>query len=62
MARTSPGQFIRQVRQEIGRVTWPTRKEATMSTMVVVVMVMLAAGFFFMVDQFFAWVVKMVLG
>ena len=62
MARTSPGAFIRQVRQEAAKVTWPTRKETGVSTAMVFVMVTLAALFFFVVDQALAWVVRVVLG
>ena len=62
MARTTPGAFIRQVRQEAATVTWPTRKETGVSTAMVFVMVALAAMFFFVVDQALAWVVRIVLG
>ena len=62
MARTTPGAFIRQVRQEAAKVTWPTRKETGVSTAMVFVMVALAALFFFVVDQGLAWVVRVVLG
>ena len=62
MARTTPGAFIRQVRQEAAKVTWPTRKETVVSTAMVFVMVALAALFFFFVDQVLAWVVRAVLG
>ncbi len=62
MARTSPGAFIRQVRQEAAKVTWPTRKETGVSTAMVFVMVALAATFFFVVDQALAWIVRVVLG
>jgi preprotein translocase subunit SecE len=62
MARTTPGAFIRQVRQEAAKVTWPTRKETGVSTAMVFVMVALAAMFFFVVDQALAWVVRIVLG
>ena len=62
MARTTPGAFIRQVRQEAAKVTWPSRKETGVSTAMVFVMVTLAALFFFVVDQALAWVVRVVLG
>lgn len=62
MAKTSPGQFVRQVRQEVAKVTWPTRKEATISTIMVFVMAVLAALFFLVVDQLLAWGVKLVFG
>ncbi|WP_019647180.1 preprotein translocase subunit SecE [Novispirillum itersonii] len=62
MAKTNPGQFVRQVRQEVAKVTWPTRKEATISTIMVFVMVVVAALFFLLVDQVLAWGVKLVFG
>ena len=62
MAKTSPAQFIQQVRQEAAKVTWPTRKETMISTGLVFLMVFLAAIFFFVVDQFMAWGVRMIFG
>ena len=51
MAKTSPVLLMRQVRQEARRVTWPDRKETSVSTAMVLVMVTLASTFFFVVDQ-----------
>ena len=62
MAKTSPAQFIRQVRQETAKVTWPTRKETAVTTMMVFIMVALAAVFFLIVDQVFSYIVGLVLG
>lgn len=62
MAKTNPGQFVRQVRQEVAKVTWPTRKEATVSTIMVFVMVVVAALFFLLVDQILASGVKLLFG
>ncbi len=62
MAKIAPGQFFRQVRQEVKRVTWPSRKETGVSTAMVFVMVVLASVFFLLVDQFFAWAVKLIFG
>jgi preprotein translocase subunit SecE len=62
MAKINPGQFFRQVRQEVAKVTWPSRKETTISTAMVFVMVVLASIFFLLVDQFFAWAVKLIFG
>ncbi len=45
----------------MSRVTWPTRKETTVSTAMVFVFVIMAAVFFFFVDFFLARVVKLVL-
>ena len=62
MAKTSPAQFIQEVRRETAKVTWPTRKESGISTVMVFIMVILAATFFFLVDQILAAGVKAVLG
>ena len=62
MARTSPGEFVRQIRQETSKVTWPTRKEAGVTTAMVFIMVALAAVFFFLVDQVLSLGVRLVLG
>jgi preprotein translocase subunit SecE len=62
MARTSPAQFVREVRQELAKVTWPSRRELVITTASVFVMVILAALFFFAVDQVISWVVQLILG
>ncbi|MBV8650253.1 MAG: preprotein translocase subunit SecE [Alphaproteobacteria bacterium] len=62
MAKTSPIEFFRQVRQEVSRVTWPTRKETGVTTLMVFIMVFVAALFFFTVDQIMANAVRFVLG
>jgi preprotein translocase subunit SecE len=62
MAKTSPAQFIREVRQEANKVTWPTRKETGITTAMVFLMVVLAALFFFFVDTIVAKLVQLVLG
>ena len=50
--KISPIQFFRQVKQEIKKVTWPTRKEVVRTSIMVVVLVAIASAFFFFVDQF----------
>lgn len=62
MAKTSPGQFVREVRQETSKVTWPSRKEATISTVMVVIMVIIASLFFLAVDQVLSLGVRAILG
>jgi preprotein translocase subunit SecE len=62
MANTSPLEFLRQVRQEVARVTWPTRKETTITTAMVLAMVFVTALFFFLVDQVLAHGVRLILG
>jgi preprotein translocase subunit SecE len=61
MARTSPLQFARQVRQEVSKVVTPSRKETMVTTLMVVIMTVLAALFFFLVDTVFAQIVKLLL-
>ena len=46
-----PAKFVREVRAEVARVTWPSRKETMVTTGLVFAMVALAAMFFFLVDQ-----------
>ena len=50
MARTNPLQFIQQVRAETAKVTWPSRREVGLTTLMVMVMASLFATFFFLVD------------
>ena len=62
MAKVSIQQFAKQVRQEALKVTWPSRKETVVSTVMVMAMVVLAAIFFFLVDQVLSFAVRMVFG
>lgn len=62
MAKISPIQFFRQVKQEVKKVTWPTKKEVTQTSIMVIVLVAIAATFFMIVDQFFGWIVKLIFG
>jgi preprotein translocase subunit SecE len=62
MARTSPIEFFSQVRQEMRKVTWPTRKETTITTAMVFLMVILAAIFFLLVDLVLSFGVRQILG
>ena len=61
MAKINPGQFIREVRQETSKVTWPTRKEIMITTGMVFIMVFLAAIFFLLVDQILSTGVRWIL-
>ena len=47
----NPAKFVREVRAEVARVTWPGRKETLVTTGLVFLMVSIAAIFFFVVDQ-----------
>jgi len=61
VARTSPGEFIRQVRAETAKVHWPTRKETVSTAIMVIIMTMLLAFFFFGVDAVFSTIVQFLL-
>ena len=58
MAKVSPGEFIRQVRVETGKVHWPTRKETVATGIMVVIMTSVLAIFFAGTDGFFNFVVR----
>ena len=62
MAKTNPAQFVRQVRQEINRITWATKRETTLASMSVFVMALIASVFFFLVDLLLSNIVQMLLG
>ena len=50
MAKTNPLQFIQQVRSEVAKVVWPTRREVFLTTVMVFIMATLTAIFFALVD------------
>ncbi len=50
MARTNPLQFIQQVRAETAKITWPSRRETMLTTVMVMIMATLFGTFFFLVD------------
>jgi len=53
--------FLRDVRVEMGKVTWPTRKDLAQSTLVVLVAVAIAAAYTFVLDEVFSQIVDVVL-
>ena len=61
MAKTTPGEFIRQVRSETAKVSWPTRRETITTAIMVLIMTTLLAIFFFGIDSFFGAIVKYLL-
>jgi preprotein translocase subunit SecE len=58
MSRTNPLTFLQQVRAETAKVSWPTRREVTVSTIMVLVLSTLTAVLFFLVD----WAIRSGLG
>ena len=62
MARTNPFEFLQQVRTEVSKVTWPSRRETIITTIMVVIMSIIAALFFLGVDWVLGTVVQLILG
>ena len=62
MAKLNPIAFMQEVRQEVAKVTWPTRKEVWITTLMVLIMVAFASIFFLLVDQTLSKLVRLVLG
>ncbi|MEZ5775759.1 MAG: preprotein translocase subunit SecE [Hyphomicrobiaceae bacterium] len=62
MASTSPLEFMRQVRAEVAKVTWPTRRETMITTVMVMIMVLFAALFFLATDQVMSRLVSVIIG
>jgi preprotein translocase subunit SecE len=61
MAAPNPLKFIQEVRQETSKVTWPTRNETLVSSVMVLIMVALASFFFLAADQLISWLVQLML-
>ena len=61
MSKTSPAQFVRQVRQELKRITWATKRETLFATISVFIMVVIASLFFFFVDLILSSIVEFIL-
>lgn len=62
MAKLDPAGFIRDVRQEVSRVTWPTRKETLITTGLVLALSALAAVFFLLVDKLIQLAMSLLFG
>ena len=61
MAKTNPAQFVRQVRQEINRITWASRRETMFASLSVFVMALIASIFLLLVDLMLSNIVQYLL-
>ncbi|MGY6709562.1 MAG: preprotein translocase subunit SecE [Rhizobiaceae bacterium] len=59
---SNPFVFLQQVRTETSKVTWPSRRETLISSIMVLIFACIAAIFFFLSDQIISWVVEFILG
>ncbi|MDX2112941.1 MAG: preprotein translocase subunit SecE [Alphaproteobacteria bacterium] len=62
MAEFNPAKFIREVRLEANKVTWPTRRETTISTLMVLALATVAAIFFVLADMLISASVRFIIG
>jgi preprotein translocase subunit SecE len=62
MAKVSPLKFLQEVRSETQKVTWPTRRETAITTLMVFIMAAIAGVFFLVADQVIRFAVTLVLG
>ena len=61
MAKTSPGEFVRQVRTEADKIVWPTARETMATAIMVLIMTTLLAVFFIGIDAVFSGLVRWLL-
>ena len=59
--RTSPALFVRQVRQELQKVTWPPRRDTLISSAIVILLVILFSLFFLLTDQIWSFSIKKII-
>lgn len=62
MASTSPVTFVRQVRQEVSKVSWPSRRETLVSVGLVFFFSVVLGTYFLLVDKFLSWGVALIFG
>jgi preprotein translocase subunit SecE len=60
-SKSNPFTFLQQVRQEVAKVTWPSRRETVTTTIMVFIMIVVAALFFLAVDQVLSLAIGMLL-
>ena len=56
--KVSPALFVRQVKQEVSKITWPSRAETLQGTVAVMVICLIVAAFLFVVDSLFAGIIR----
>lgn len=62
MAKTNPFQFLQEVRNETAKISWPTRRETMITTVMVFIFATIASVFFLLVDQVLRLAVGFILG
>ncbi len=62
MPKTNPVQFVKQVKSETKKVTWPSRQETMVSMLAVFIMVLVSSIFLYFSDQVIAWAIRLIMG
>ncbi|MAU86998.1 MAG: preprotein translocase subunit SecE [Alphaproteobacteria bacterium] len=57
-----PIRYLQEIKSEITKVTWPTRRETTVTSLMVLIFVFVAAIFFLISDRILSWIVALILG
>ena len=58
---TNPAQFVRQVRQELSKVTWPEKKDTLISSAIVIILIIVFSLFFLLTDQIWSFSIKKII-
>ena len=59
--KTSPALFVRQVRQEMQKITWPQRRDTFISSAIVILLIVLFSLFFLLTDQIWSFAIKQII-
>ena len=59
--KISPALFVRQVMQELQKVTWPTRRDTFISSLIVILLIFLFSLFFLLSDQIWSFLIKKII-
>ena len=57
-----PIRYLQEIKSEITKVTWPTKRETTVTSLMVLIFVFVAAIFFLISDRILSWIVALILG
>jgi preprotein translocase subunit SecE len=60
--KTNPFAFLQQVRAEVAKVVWPTRRETVVTTIMTLILVFITAIFFFIIDQVLSYGTGLIFG
>jgi preprotein translocase subunit SecE len=59
--KTSPALFVRQVRQELSKVTWPEKRDTFISSAIVILLIIIFSLFFLLTDQIWSFSIKKII-